>query len=93
MIAWSDLHRRNVAINHKGRRPRPPLDGDGRPAPQAAHASGLRHPRDGRHHSRPSSAIVPNGLVLSVITVLLLLFSGWNGGDLVFRHRVGVADF
>jgi hypothetical protein len=30
---------------------------------------------------------------LSVITVLLLLFTGWNGGDLVFRHRVGVADF
>jgi uncharacterized membrane protein len=39
-----------------------------------------------------SSAIVPNGLLLSLIAVLLLLFSGWKGGDLVFRGHVGVAD-
>jgi uncharacterized membrane protein len=39
-----------------------------------------------------SSAIIPNGLVLSLVAVLLLLFSGWKGGDLVFRSRVGVAD-
>jgi uncharacterized membrane protein len=35
-------------------------------------------------------AIVPNGLVLSLVAVLLLLFSGWKGGDLVFRGRIGV---
>jgi uncharacterized membrane protein len=29
---------------------------------------------------------------LSLIAVLLLLFSGWKGGDLVFRGRIGVAD-
>jgi len=39
-----------------------------------------------------SAAIVPTGLTLSLIVVLLLLFSGWKGGDLVFRSRVGVAD-
>jgi uncharacterized membrane protein len=39
-----------------------------------------------------SAAIVPTGLTLSLIAVLLLLFSGWKGGDLVFRSRVGVAD-
>ena len=38
-----------------------------------------------------AAAIVPNGLTLSMITVLLLLFSGWKGGDLVFRGHVGVA--
>jgi uncharacterized membrane protein len=38
-----------------------------------------------------AAAIVPDGLVLSLIAVLLLLFSGWKGGDLVFRGRIGVA--
>ncbi len=44
-----------------------------------------------RYQQGPS-AIVPNGLVLSLIAVLLLLFSGWKGGEMVFRGRVGVAD-
>lgn len=39
-----------------------------------------------------SAAIIPNGLVLSLIGIILLLFSGWKGGDLVFRGHVGVAD-
>ena len=29
------------------------------------------------------------GLGLSVVAVVLLLFSGWKGGELVFRHGVG----
>ena len=29
------------------------------------------------------------GIALSAIAVLLLLFSGWKGGELVFRHGVG----
>ena len=29
------------------------------------------------------------GIVLSAVAVLLLLFSGWKGGELVFRHGVG----
>jgi len=37
-------------------------------------------------------AIVPTGLVLSLISVALLLFTGWKGGELVFRHRVAVYD-
>lgn len=32
------------------------------------------------------------GIWLSLATVALLLFSGWRGGDLVYRHRVGVRD-
>jgi uncharacterized membrane protein len=39
-----------------------------------------------------SSAIVPTGIVLSGIVVLGLAFSGWKGGEMVYRHRVGVAD-
>ncbi|HEX5237397.1 MAG TPA: DUF2231 domain-containing protein [Sphingomicrobium sp.] len=32
------------------------------------------------------------GIVLSVIVVLILVYSGWKGGDLVFRHGIGVRD-
>jgi uncharacterized membrane protein len=27
-----------------------------------------------------------------VIVVLILVYSGWKGGDLVFRHGIGVED-
>jgi uncharacterized membrane protein len=37
------------------------------------------------------TSVVPTGLVLSVITVLLLLVTGWNGWEMVYRHRVGIA--
>jgi len=30
------------------------------------------------------------GVYLSGIVVLILLYSGWLGGELVYRHRVGV---
>src|SRR4029078_2062117 len=43
-------------------------------------------------YAHGADAVVPTGLVLSLIAVLLLLFSGWKGGELVFRHRVGVID-
>jgi len=39
-----------------------------------------------------TSAIVPLSLSLSVIAVLIMLFTGWKGGELVFRHRVAVYD-
>ena len=29
------------------------------------------------------------GIILSAVAALLLLFSGWKGGELVFRHGVG----
>lgn len=32
------------------------------------------------------------GIFLSGAVVLILIFSGWRGGDLVYRHRVGVKD-
>lgn len=39
-----------------------------------------------------TTAVVPWGLSLSVIAVLIMLFTGWKGGELVFRHRVAVYD-
>jgi uncharacterized membrane protein len=32
------------------------------------------------------------GVYISVVVVLILLYSGWKGGNLVFRHGVGVHD-
>lgn len=43
-------------------------------------------------YQQGAAFVVPNGLILSLIAVIVLLFSGWMGGKLVFRHRVGVAD-
>jgi uncharacterized membrane protein len=39
-----------------------------------------------------SSAIIPTGLVLSLIVVLILLFTGWKGWEMVYRHHVGITD-
>lgn len=36
------------------------------------------------------AAVLPWGLTLSIVVALTLLFTGWKGGELVFRHRVGV---
>ena len=38
------------------------------------------------------SVVTTTGFVLSLIAVVILVFTGWMGGELVFRHRVGVAD-
>jgi uncharacterized membrane protein len=32
------------------------------------------------------------GIYLSGLVVLILLYSGWKGGELVYRHGVGVLD-
>jgi uncharacterized membrane protein len=36
--------------------------------------------------------IVPSGVILSVVSTGLLLVSGWFGGELVYRHKVGLSD-
>jgi uncharacterized membrane protein len=43
-------------------------------------------------YTEGSTAVVPKGLILSLIAVALLLFTGWKGGEMVYRHRVGVQD-
>jgi uncharacterized membrane protein len=39
-----------------------------------------------------SGGAVDYGIWLSLVTVLVLLFTGWKGGELVFRHGVGMAE-
>ena len=41
---------------------------------------------------RDPGFIDSTGIYLSGIVVLILIYSGWKGGDLVFRHGVGVGD-
>ena len=36
--------------------------------------------------------IASTGVYISVVVVLILLYSGWQGGNLVYRHGVGVHD-
>ncbi len=40
----------------------------------------------------PARDVASLGVFLSGATVLILLFSGWRGGDLVYHHKVGVHD-
>jgi uncharacterized membrane protein len=43
-------------------------------------------------YPNPPAVVIPSGLVLSLIVVLILLFTGWKGWEMVYRHRVGVKD-
>lgn len=44
------------------------------------------HMRDG------AAAVLPAGLTLSAIVTVLLVFTGWMGGEMVFKAGVGVRD-
>lgn len=37
----------------------------------------------------PAGAVLPWGLLLSADTALMLVFTGWLGGNLTFRHLIG----
>jgi uncharacterized membrane protein len=39
----------------------------------------------------PARAVMPAGLAASSLIVAILGLTGWLGGELVFRHRIGVA--
>jgi len=39
-----------------------------------------------------AAGVVPVGLLASLVAVCILLFTGWKGGEMVFRHRVAVYD-
>jgi uncharacterized membrane protein len=43
-------------------------------------------------YSEGAAAVIPTGLILSVVAVLLMLFTGWMGWQMVYRDHVGVAD-
>jgi uncharacterized membrane protein len=43
-------------------------------------------------YSEGTAAVVPKGLVLSLVVVCILLFTEWKGWEMVYRYRVGVAN-
>jgi uncharacterized membrane protein len=45
-----------------------------------------------RYKSGAVAGVFPWGFWISLITVLLLLFNGWKGWEMVYRYHVGVAD-
>jgi len=42
-------------------------------------------------HYRDGIGAYPTALWISLVVMLLLLLIGWKGGELVFKHRVGVS--
>lgn len=40
----------------------------------------------------PEAAVLPWGVILSAITAVLLGVAGWYGGELAYRHKVGVHE-
>jgi uncharacterized membrane protein len=40
----------------------------------------------------PAAAVLPTGLVLSVVVGAILVVTGWAGGELSYRHKIGVID-
>jgi len=45
-----------------------------------------------RFSTGAGAGVLPWGVLISLITVLLLLFNGWKGWEMVYRHHVGVSD-
>ncbi len=43
-------------------------------------------------YTEGAPAVLFAGLVLSGVVVAVLLFTGWMGWEMVYRHQVGVAD-
>jgi uncharacterized membrane protein len=39
------------------------------------------------------AAVLPGGLLISLVVVLILLYTGWRGWEMVYRHRVAVSDY
>lgn len=45
-----------------------------------------------RRYDAGDAAVLPTGLLISFLVVLILLYTGWHGWEMVYRHRVGVTD-
>jgi uncharacterized membrane protein len=45
-----------------------------------------------RYTAGAAAGVLPWGIWLSLAVVLLLLFNGWKGWEMVYRHHVGIAD-
>lgn len=40
----------------------------------------------------PGATVVPTGAILSVVVAGLLGFGGWYGGELAYRHKIGIIE-
>src|SRR3954463_2134980 len=45
-----------------------------------------------RRYEAGEAAVLPTGLLISLVVVLLLLYTGWRGWEMVYRHRVAVSE-
>ncbi len=45
-----------------------------------------------RRYADGDAAVVPTGILISSIVVLILLYTGWRGWEMVYQHRVAVQD-
>ena len=43
-----------------------------------------------RYADGAAEAVFPWGITLSAVIVLMLLYTGWKGGTLVYHHRIGM---
>jgi len=39
-----------------------------------------------------AGAVLPLGLILSALVTAILLFTGWYGGELAYKHKIGAVD-
>jgi len=46
-----------------------------------------------RYEAGAAAGLSTTGIVLSALVVCILLFTGWKGWEMVYRDRVGVADY
>jgi uncharacterized membrane protein len=45
-----------------------------------------------RRYEGGEAAILPVGILISLTVVLILLYTGWRGWEMVYKHKVAVAD-
>jgi uncharacterized membrane protein len=43
-------------------------------------------------HDMGSDAVLPTGMMLSLLAVLTMLVTGWLGWEMVYRKRVAIAE-
>lgn len=45
-----------------------------------------------RRYDQGAEAVLPLGLLISAVVVAILLYTGWRGWEMVYKHRVAVSD-
>jgi uncharacterized membrane protein len=46
-----------------------------------------------RYTAGAAAGLTSTNIILSAVAVLILLFTGWKGWEMVYKHRVGVSDY